>query len=408
MSKRVAILHYASPPNIGGVEVTIAHHARGLADLGYKVRVISGAGGEFDERIETFIHPLFGSRDPQVLSVKRDLDTGVVPESFHSLLQEQHEILAQALESCDVSIVHNIHSLNKNLPLTAALHKLRPPNAIAWCHDIAWANPQYLPELHDDYPWNLLRQKWQDTRYVTVSRPRQSELASLFNLPLDDIAVVTAGIDMASFLQWTSETRMIVEKLQLLDADVLLLLPARLTRRKNIQFALEILHRLKQQNGKDYRLIVTGPPGPHNPTNKGYLDELLELRNTLGLQNSAHFLYELGEPQLVLDDTTIANLYQISDAVLFPSTDEGFGIPILEAGMLGLPIFCSNLPPLQETGQDDLNYFDPLNDSPESVATMIHSYFAENPRHRLKTRVRQDYRWETIVKSQIVQLMEDT
>jgi mannosylglucosylglycerate synthase len=408
MSKRVAILHYASPPTIGGVEMTIAHHARGLVELGYRVRVVSGAGADFDERIETFVHPLFGSREPQVLAVKRELDTGFVSENFHNLLQQQLEILRQALEDCDVSIVHNIHTLNKNLALTAALHQLQPPNPIAWCHDIAWTNEQYLPELYEDYPWNLLRQKWQDTRYVTVSRPRQGELAGLFELPEADIAVVTAGMDLPGFLQWTSTTRMIVEKLKLLDADVLLLLPARLTRRKNIEFALEILHRLKQQNGKDYRLIVTGPPGPHNPGNSAYLDELLELRNSLGLQNSAHFLYELGEPQLVLDDTTIANLYQIADALLFPSLQEGFGIPILEAGLLGLPIFCSNLPPLQETGQADLNYFDPLHDSSESIAIMIHNYFTENARQRLKTRVRQDFRWETIVKTQIVPLMEDT
>src|SRR5690349_1796746 len=105
VSKRVAILHYAGPPNIGGVEVTIAHHAQKLANLGYKLRVISGAGGDFDERIETFIHPLFGSRETRVLAVKRDLDTGFVPDTFHSLLQEQHDILAQALENCDVSII---------------------------------------------------------------------------------------------------------------------------------------------------------------------------------------------------------------------------------------------------------------------------------------------------------------
>lgn len=48
MSKCVAILHYASPPVVGGVEITIAHHARELADLGYNVRVVSGSGESFD------------------------------------------------------------------------------------------------------------------------------------------------------------------------------------------------------------------------------------------------------------------------------------------------------------------------------------------------------------------------
>ncbi len=39
----VAILHYASPPIIGGVEQTIYYHARYLAEAGHVVRIITGA-----------------------------------------------------------------------------------------------------------------------------------------------------------------------------------------------------------------------------------------------------------------------------------------------------------------------------------------------------------------------------
>jgi len=42
-------------------------------------------------------------------------------------------------------------------------------------------------------------------------------------------------------------------------------------------------------------------------------------------------LYQLYQPPLLLDDATVANLYQIADALFFPSTQEGFGIPIIEA-----------------------------------------------------------------------------
>ena len=86
MTKQVAILHYAGPPVIGGVESTIAHHARALTALGYHVRVISGVGEFFDDRVEVFIDPLFSSSDPQVLAVKRELDQGAVSESFSELV----------------------------------------------------------------------------------------------------------------------------------------------------------------------------------------------------------------------------------------------------------------------------------------------------------------------------------
>jgi mannosylglucosylglycerate synthase len=406
MTKRVAILHYASPPTVGGVEATIAHHARGLVTLGYQVRVISGSGASFDERIETHIDPLFSSSSSSVSTVKKELDQGLVSETFHALVTRQEAALREALEGCDLCIVHNVHTLNKNLPLTAALHRIREPRCIAWCHDLAWTNPQYLPELHEGYPWDLLRQKWPETTYITVSEARQAEMAALLEIPLEEITVITSGVNIADFLQWTPDMRIVEDRLHLLDADLLLLLPARITRRKNIELALRVLHELKRHDTGDYRLIVTGPPGPHNPLNPGYLGELLTLRSTLGLDDAVHFLYELSEPSFIPDDTTMANLYQIADALLFPSLQEGLGIPILEAGLVGLPIFCSDLPPFHQTGQEDVFFFDPGRDSAASIAAMIQTHLANSPRQRLKTRVRQTYRWEVILQQQLVPLLE--
>lgn len=406
MSKRIAMLHYSSPPTVGGVESTIAHHAQAMADLGYSVRVISGTDASFDNRIGTHIDPFFGSQNPQVLTVKKELDAGIVSSEFYILVDKQEQILRKALEDCDVCIVHNIHTLNKNLALTTALHRLEQPHFIAWCHDLAWTNPQYISELHEGYPWNLLSQPWANTRYVTVSESRRMELARLINVAFDDISVIPPGIDPTTFFQWTPTTRMIEEKLRLLNADILLLLPARLTRRKNVELALQVLYELRRQNGKDYRLIVTGPPGPHNPGNPSYLDELIERRNALGLQNSAHFLYELTTPSLIPDDATMANLFQLCDALLFPSLQEGFGIPLLEAGLVGLPIFCSGIPSFHQTGQDDVIYFDPVYESAGNIAFMIQTYFTGNPRQRLKTRVRQAYRWDAIVRTHIVPIVE--
>lgn len=406
MPRTVAILHYASPPVIGGVEATIAHHARGLADAGWPVRVISGSGASFDARVETCIDPLFSSTHPDVLAVKRELDRGLVSSAFDRLVDQQEAALRRALDGTDICIVHNLHTMNKNLPLTAALHRLTSPALVAWTHDLAWTNSQYRPELHAGYPWELLRQNWSGTRYVTISEPRRDELAELLGVPADTITIIPPGVDMARFFQWTEQTSQIAAKLRLLDADLLLLLPARLTRRKNIALALHVLHALRQQDARDTRLIVTGPPGPHNPANPGYLGELLNLRRSLNLVDTAHFLYELGNMTLVPEETTIANLYQMADALFFPSLQEGFGIPLLEAGLAGLPVFCSALPAFQQTGQGDVVYFDPEQDSPEGIATMIRTYFTANPRYRLRTRVRHQFRWETIIRSELIPLLE--
>jgi glycosyltransferase involved in cell wall biosynthesis len=409
---RIAILHYASPPTVGGVESTIAYHARGLADLGYSVRVVSGNGASFDTRIETCIDPLFSSLHPDVLKVKRALDAGQVTSEFHALVTEMSKRLRSALQDCEVCIAHNIHTLHKNLPLTAALAvpELVPGmRLIAWCHDLAWTNSQYRSELHEGEPWHLLHRAWPGVKYVTVSEARRGELAALFGASPDSISVVMPGIDPARFFHWTPTTERLVRHLQLLNADALLLLPARLTRRKNIELALRTLAECRKHSGRDYRLIVTGPPGPHNPANPGYLGELLTLRQNLGLDGSAHFLYAHGfsGQTLVPDDDTMANLYQLADALLFPSTQEGFGIPVLEAGLAGVPVFCADISALRHTGGEDAYYFDPFSGSPSNIGATIVAVLENSPVYRLRTRIRHKYRWDVLIRDRLVPLIDD-
>lgn len=406
------MLHYAAPPTVGGVEQTLYYHALELTRAGYTVRVLTGAGAQFDPHIEMIIVPEFSSRQPDVLAVKRQLDRGEVTADFTRLRDRLVSLLSDALSGADVLIAHNVFTLHKNLPLTAALYEFitrgqdqgaaQLSTVLAWHHDLAWDSPRYKADLHAGYPWDLLRAPWPGVKHVTVSAAQQARLAALYGIPLERIAVIPAGVDAARFFRWTETTRRLVNELELLEADLLLLLPARLTRRKNAEMALRVLAALRSLAARDVRLIVTGPPGPHNPANVAYLQNLLALRCELGLEDSAHFLYELG---IVPDDDTMADLYQLADALLFPSTQEGFGIPVLEAGLVRLPVFCSDIPPLRETGRSEVHLFPPDAD-PTDVAALIQRSLNTNPAHILHRRVLGSYLWEAIVRRKVIPLLE--
>ena len=60
------------------------------------------------------------------------------------------------------------------------------------------------------------------------------------------------------------------------------------------------------------------------------------------------------------DRDQLSSLYQMATALVFPSTHEGFGLPILEAQSLGCPVFTSNRSPMLEVGGEAAVYFDPL------------------------------------------------
>jgi glycosyltransferase involved in cell wall biosynthesis len=395
---------------VGGVEQTIYYHVHELARVGHEMRLLVGDGVPFDPCVRVTVAPEFGSRHPDVLAVKAQLDHGNVTADFIALRDRLVALLSDALADVDALIAHNVFTLHKNLALSAALYELLRPDrspgpvrsrVLAWHHDLAWDDPRYAQDLHPGYPWDLLRTPWPGVRHVTVSQAQRARLARLYEIPAEQIAVVPPGVDPARFFRWTATAERLIGVLGLLEADVLLLLPARLTRRKNIEMALRILAAFHARTGLDARLIVTGPPGPHNPTNAAYLQSLLDLRRELGLTGAAHFLYELG---ITPDENTLADLYQLADALLFPSAQEGFGIPILEAGLARLPVFCSDIPPLRETGQDSACFFDPYGD-PAAIAADMARALEGNAALRLRRRVLANFTWRKIVEERVIPLL---
>ena len=187
---RVSLLHYSAPPVVGGVEGVLAHQARVLAELGHAVRILAGRGEQTLPNVP-FVHlPLADSRHARVSQVKAQLDLGQVEPAFAALRDELNAALRAALAEADVLIAHNVCSLHKNLALTAALYDLfcaaRPAGfsarLVIWHHDLAWATPRYRAELHEGYPWALLRAPWPGATHVDVSEQRRAELAGLTGL----------------------------------------------------------------------------------------------------------------------------------------------------------------------------------------------------------------------------------
>lgn len=407
----IAILHYAAPPIIGGVETTIYHHARLLAEAGYQVKVLAGRGEAFHPEVKFHLIPEIDSRHPKILAIGQSLAEGRVPAEFASLRDSIVDRLRSELTPAKVCLVHNALSLHKNLPLTAALRKLSDESVIsliAWNHDFAWMDQLYTPSLHPGYPWDLLRTTWPGVRYVVVSSARRVRLAELLAIPPECITVITPGVDVERLLKLEPLTRKLVQKMDLLDADPLMLLPARITRRKNIQFAIRVTAAVQSQKPK-VALVITGPPGPHNPKNLAYLESLKILSQELGITNKVHFLYEYSESQepLIISDQVIADLYNLSDLLLFPSRREGFGIPILEAGLARLPIFAADIPSIHESAGDFVEFFNPEG-NPQQVAERIISQLGSNPYYHMRRRVLDHFTWRSIVKNKVIPLIEES
>lgn len=60
-----------------------------------------------------------------------------------------------------------------------------------------------------------------------------------------------------------------------------------------------------------------------------------------------------------VDDDTLWSLYRGARALLLPSLDEGFGLPLVEAAAMGTPLVISDIPVFRWIAGDTATYFDP-------------------------------------------------
>lgn len=408
----IGIIHYAAPPVVGGVELTIFHHARTLTALGHQVTVVAGKGEAVLPQVAYREEPLVGSRTESILEAGRALAQGQIPSNFETLVARTKAALLAHLSDCDAIIGHNLFTLQKNLVLTTAVYQLtcagEGPPWVAWHHDFAWLRPQYQPELYPGEPWELLKRPWSGVHHVTVSKAQRDDLARLYGMNPEQIAVVSPGIEPTELFRCDETIGRLIDSWDLLEADCVFVLPARITRRKNIQLGLKWLAAVRDRSGWDARLIITGPPGPHNPTNTAYLEQLISLRQKLNLDQAAHFVYQANEETdspLLLSYEELAMLYQVADALFFPSRQEGFGIPILEAALLRLPIFATDLPPFRESAAADATLFS-LDAPLSTVAETIIETFKADRAFQFRRRVLTHFTWRGIVSTKIIPLLK--
>jgi glycosyltransferase involved in cell wall biosynthesis len=401
----IALIHYAAPPVIGGVERVLARHAVLMADGGHRVRVIAGRGRAPDPRVAFVRLPLLDPRHHVIERLQQELGLGEVPDDFAAVAGTIASELRAALDGADIVIAHNVCSLGMNLALTTALRTVtgRPgdPRLILWHHDLAWALPAYRETLHEGLPWDLLRTAWPGAAHVTVSVARREELAEIAGIAPEAIEVVRNGVDLARLWRLHRGTVSLIARTHAVGATPLLLVPARITRRKNVELALRVVAAMRAA-GRAAGLIVTGPVDPHQADGAAYLRELQVLRRELDLEGSAWFLSaELGGPP---SDAVMGDLYRLADLLFLPSRDEGFGLPILEAAAHRLPIVCTDLPALRSLAGDAAIYVDPDGD-PTEVAARILERLDADPAARLAIEIRTRYAWDVVYRERIAPLL---
>jgi glycosyltransferase involved in cell wall biosynthesis len=102
-----------------------------------------------------------------------------------------------------------------------------------------------------------------------------------------------------------------------------------------------------------------------------------------------------------VDDAQLAALYQTSTALLFPSIEEGFGLPIIEAYYAGCPVITSSRSCMPEIAGDGAMLVDPysIDSIRDAICTLVNDPGTRNELIERGRKRAQDFTWENAART---------
>jgi glycosyltransferase involved in cell wall biosynthesis len=214
-----------------------------------------------------------------------------------------------------------------------------PIPSVTVFHDLQHIrHPEYFSRL--DLPfWKFFL--WQSAkrsaRLIAVSKATQQDVMDHYHVSPKVISVIPHGVEPEFFSLLGPRN----------TAEPYILCVSTLHPHKNLERLVRVFAKLRSER-PDLWLVLAGMRGFHAQE----IDRVIAETN-------------LGESVKVtgwIPRQQLYSLFQHAAAFVYPSTFEGFGMPVLEAMAAGLPVACSDIPPLREVAEGAVLFFQPEQD----------------------------------------------
>jgi glycosyltransferase involved in cell wall biosynthesis len=317
---------------LDGVSLESAKVAEALERGGHQVYWFAGElGPEFTPGI-VFAPASFDSAEN--LELQRRAFNGDDSDSVRAAIAETAPMIREAFEEfldiydVEAVIVQNAWAIPMQLPLAVAVADVveeRGIPTVGHHHDFSWERPRFdscvAPEILDRY----LPPSGDHIAHVVINSIAAEELQARRGLASTAMPNV---MDFESGRPSHDGGARFRELVGIEDADVVLLQPTRVVRRKGIELTIELASRLDG----DLKVIVSHP----DDLDSEYWDELLALASDLAVDLR---LVDVGR-----DRHALASAYAAADLVCFPSLYEGYGNALVEALYYRGPVMVNRYP----------------------------------------------------------------
>ncbi len=204
-----------------------------------------------------------------------------------------------------------------------------PSRAVATVYDVIFlTNPESMVDHERLRRWapDFIRRC---RAVITISEHAKQEIITTLGVPAERIHVTCLAVDHEVFHPVATDAGIGRPYFFAVSCS---------TGRKNTPLLLRAYAELAKQNPRNDLVLAWDPPP--------------EIRAEYGGHPRIHFIGRQG-------DDTLPALYSGATAMVFPSLQEGFGLPVLEAMACGAPVIASNTTSLPEVGGDAAVYVDP-------------------------------------------------
>jgi len=200
------------------------------------------------------------------------------------------------------------------------------------------------PEFQGKFSDLLLEAVERATLIITPSHYTTAQLLEHTSVDKSRVRVVPFGVDTPRGVMTVEERQVERERLVGKGNRIILSVGA-IQARKNTLNAVRAVASLPA----NYRLVLAGGDGHGSQA----------VHEFIGREGLASRVTRLG----YVSADRLSVLYRAADLLLFPSLEEGFGLPVLEAMVYGLPVVASRTSSLPEVGGEAALYVDPQDPS---------------------------------------------